>query len=730
MSVEEKSATVKPRKRFVGKAKRNQTTNDAEAIEEGAVGFAKAPRARSNRVANQVPDEILQDPLLNKAIEQIPSNYNFEIHKTVWRVRKANAKRVALQLPEGLMMFACLISDILETFCNAETLIMGDVTYGACCIDDYTARALGCDFLVHYGHSCLVPVDITTIETLYVFVDIGIDTQHFIDTVKRNFEKGKRLCLVGTIQFAAALQASKASLEQDFTVTIPQSKPLSPGEILGCTSPKLTDTDVIVCIGDGRFHLESILIHNPDLPAFQYNPYAKTFTRERYDHQEMHSLRKHAITTAKTAKKYGLILGTLGRQGKPQILEYLEQLIRDQGKDSVNVLLSEIFPGKLEQFDDVDAWIQIACPRLSIDWGYAFPKPLLTPYEASVALVWDHGHRIMDEGYKEEGGNLLSLLSEFVDLILASIVVQAHRGDTTNIGTTFSTSVLNKIYLVEIKQSMTGRSIRYGVYNSCLYYKNMDQPHSCTSKTPAYSFDAGQFVAVNGVDDVNITTTLSNYSNAISNTNMTLFKCIVLIMPAVILSFVAFFCTLVIRKHRQNNLIPFIGSFASLLSFFTGAAGLAITIAAFWIGLADTEKQVQAVSHQWGPAIYMVGIGIACNILTFICFLVSLFTHKGRQKDTTYDYTSATKANDTFVKHESYNNYGQAVSSPSPHYPSYHIQPDSNAAYQPYYQAKVDYQPQTPNAYDAYHPSYDNYSPTPQAYHQGGYSQKPQPYYG
>lgn len=32
------------------------------------------------------------------------------------------------------------------------------------------------------------------------------------------------------------------------------------------------------------------------------------------------------------------------------------------------------------------SWIQIACPRLSIDWGYAFPKPLLTPYEASIAL--------------------------------------------------------------------------------------------------------------------------------------------------------------------------------------------------------------------------------------------------------------------------------------------------------------------------------------------------------
>lgn len=34
-----------------------------------------------------------------------------------------------------------------------QTFIMGDVTFGACCIDDYSAAALGADFLVHYGHS-------------------------------------------------------------------------------------------------------------------------------------------------------------------------------------------------------------------------------------------------------------------------------------------------------------------------------------------------------------------------------------------------------------------------------------------------------------------------------------------------------------------------------------------------------------------------------------------------
>ncbi|KAI7869387.1 putative diphthamide synthesis protein-domain-containing protein [Spinellus fusiger] len=376
----------KPRKRFVGRAKKNAAVENEASIEDGAVGFAKTTRPRTNRVVHQIPDEILNDPLLNKAIEQIPSNYNFEIHKTVWRVRKAGAKRVALQLPEGLLMFACLISDIMEVFCDAETLIMGDVTYGACCIDDYTARALGCDFLIHYGHSCLVPVDVTPINTLYVFVDIGIDTMHFIETVKKNFELGKKIVLVGTIQFATALQAARDALQHDYNMLIPQSKPLSPGEILGCTSPKLPGYEAIIYIGDGRFHLESIMIQNPDIPAFQYDPYGKTFTRERYNHAEMHSLRKHAIQVGKQAKKYGLILGTLGRQGKPQIMEYMENIIQEADKESVAVLLSEIFPGKLAQFQDVDAWIQIACPRLSIDWGYAFPKPLLTPYEASIAL--------------------------------------------------------------------------------------------------------------------------------------------------------------------------------------------------------------------------------------------------------------------------------------------------------------------------------------------------------
>lgn len=350
------------------------------------------PPRRSARTLNQVPPEILNDEDINAAIALLPPNYSFEIHKTIHRIRTNASKKVALQMPEGLLLFATTISDILTQFCQGiETLIMGDVTYGACCIDDYTARALGCDLLVHYAHSCLIPVAVTQIKTLYVFVDISIDTSHLLATLERNFQPGKCIAMVGTIQFNATLHGVRAPLEAaGYKILIPQISPLSKGEILGCTAPRLDaekeGVDYILYLGDGRFHLESAMIHNPTLPAYRYDPYSRKLTREGYDHKEMHGLRRDAIAQAKGAKKWGLILGSLGRQGNPHTMSMIERLLDEKRIPYINLLLSEIFPGKLAMMSEVECWVQVACPRLSIDWGYAFPRPLLTPYEALIVL--------------------------------------------------------------------------------------------------------------------------------------------------------------------------------------------------------------------------------------------------------------------------------------------------------------------------------------------------------
>jgi len=107
------SIIPKPRKRFVGTTARASSSKST------------APR----RVANQIPDDILNDLELNEAIRGIssfthssqvdifadlPGNYNFEIHKTIWHIRRDGVKTVALQMPEGLMMYGCAIADIIE----------------------------------------------------------------------------------------------------------------------------------------------------------------------------------------------------------------------------------------------------------------------------------------------------------------------------------------------------------------------------------------------------------------------------------------------------------------------------------------------------------------------------------------------------------------------------------------------------------------------------------------
>lgn len=82
------------------------STNFDSGGGDGGVVVVKAKPIRkvfkgASRTITKIPQELLNDPLLNEAISVLPQNYNFEIHKTIWRTRELKAKRVALQMPEG-----------------------------------------------------------------------------------------------------------------------------------------------------------------------------------------------------------------------------------------------------------------------------------------------------------------------------------------------------------------------------------------------------------------------------------------------------------------------------------------------------------------------------------------------------------------------------------------------------------------------------------------------------
>lgn len=405
-------------------------TNDSLALTTSAT--KPSSTVVRHFVGNQIPLAILNDPNLARAVKPLPANYSFEIHKTIWRLRTGNVSRLALQFPEGLLLYATTLADIFKVFVPSikDVVILGDVTYGACCVDDYAATALGCDFLVHYGHSCLVPVSMTTCKTLYVFVDILFDEEHLVQSIRKNFpNRTDKIALAGTIQFASAIGKVRETLRPFYECfDVGRTKPLSPGEVLGCTAPSLGDGEVmgarsgdsmgeegkkahdaIVFVADGRFHLEAMMIANPNVPAYRYDPYERVLTREYYDHVGMQNVRKSMILRAKKAKKFGLILGTLGRQGNPAVLARLERLFESRNKETVVFLISEISPERIASLSEnggIDAFVQVECPRLSIDWGEAFIVPVLTPYEAYICLegaeAWDDVNTVLSEGKYEK----------------------------------------------------------------------------------------------------------------------------------------------------------------------------------------------------------------------------------------------------------------------------------------------------------------------------------------
>lgn len=167
------------------------------------------------------------------------------------------------------------------------------------------------------------------------------------------------------------------------------------------------------------------MIANPSVPAFRYDPYSKKLTRERYNHTEMRTMRHDAVQAARKSidafasspagdpvappssdepPLWGVVLGTLGRQGSFKQLQAITHQLSSSRTPIpyMPILLSELSPAKLALFSPhISTFVQTSCPRLSIDWGYAFDKPLLSPYETAVAVGkvvgWieedDHGKR-------------------------------------------------------------------------------------------------------------------------------------------------------------------------------------------------------------------------------------------------------------------------------------------------------------------------------------------------
>ena len=66
----------------------------------------------------------------------------------------------------------------------------------------------------------------------------------------------------------------------------------------------------------------------------------------------------------------------------------IERLATAAGKECLLVLMDDLSPQALGSYRGIDVWVQMACPRLSLDWSTeGYTTPLLTTHEAMVAFA-------------------------------------------------------------------------------------------------------------------------------------------------------------------------------------------------------------------------------------------------------------------------------------------------------------------------------------------------------
>lgn len=78
--------------------------------------------------------------------------YNLELDKAISIIKKEKAKRVCIQLPDGLKPKAKEITDTLHEATGADVIIWMGSCFGACDIP-LEAERLGVDILLHWGHT-------------------------------------------------------------------------------------------------------------------------------------------------------------------------------------------------------------------------------------------------------------------------------------------------------------------------------------------------------------------------------------------------------------------------------------------------------------------------------------------------------------------------------------------------------------------------------------------------
>ena len=308
------------------------------------------------------------------------THFDFEEERIKQEIQKFGAKRVLIQMPQGLKPDAPRIAKMVEKT-GAIALISADPCYGACDIANDEAINLGADMIIHFGHSKFVKH--TPVSTIYIETRALTNIKEVLEKALPLLNNYLKIGLAASVQHLQTLNEAR-----EFLICAGKTVVLEAGQVIGCdySSVKTIDdeVDVYLFIGGGIFHALGISL-STSKPTIVADPYDNRVFSVDEDTQKL--LKQHwiCIEQARNAKNIGIIIGLkLGQKRFEDALK-IKALIEKHGKTAYLIAMREVTPEALLDFPTIEVYVNTACPRISFDAPEKFAKPILTINEFMVA---------------------------------------------------------------------------------------------------------------------------------------------------------------------------------------------------------------------------------------------------------------------------------------------------------------------------------------------------------
>ncbi len=308
-----------------------------------------------------------------------------DLTPAIKELKEKNAKKVLVQIPEGLKTQT---DKIVETLEKEGFEIVSEMTpcFGACDVKVSEAKLLNCDTVLHIGHNAFM--QIKDIPVVYLTLNYELENFNEISLKLLNYLKEKNVKEIGlitTAQFLNYIPKIKEILKKEGINTLTKSGPrVVEGQALGCNYSAVPDTKEIVYFGDGLFH--PLGIHfSAQREVILANPFTSEITELKEEKNKFLRQRILLIEKAKEAHSFAIIVSSKIGQQRLHWAEKVKTELMMQGKNAKIYTMDHVSEDKLLGIN-AGAYINTACPRLSIDDFFNWKKPMINSSEVKYLL--------------------------------------------------------------------------------------------------------------------------------------------------------------------------------------------------------------------------------------------------------------------------------------------------------------------------------------------------------